>query len=114
MEANPIEEPFDLIKINIDEQIRVKLRNNRELLGKLHAFDQHLNMILGNVEECTSYIELDKETLEEIIKVRKRLVPMLFVRGDGIILVSPEFKCRKLYKHFCLMRLLSAFLFREL
>jgi hypothetical protein len=42
-----IEEPLDLLRLSLDERIFVKLRNERELSGRLHAFDQHLNMILG-------------------------------------------------------------------
>ena len=34
------------------------------------AYDQHLNMILGDVEETVTSTEVDEETFEEIIKVR--------------------------------------------
>ena len=34
------------------------------------AYDQHLNMILGDVEEVITTVEIDDETYEEIIKVR--------------------------------------------
>ena len=34
------------------------------------AYDQHLNMILGEVEETLTTVEIDDETYEEIIKVR--------------------------------------------
>jgi hypothetical protein len=34
------------------------------------AFDQHLNMVLGDVEETHTVVEVDEETFEEIIKVR--------------------------------------------
>jgi len=33
------------------------------------AYDQHLNMILGDVEETITSVEVDDETYEEIIKV---------------------------------------------
>lgn len=33
------------------------------------AFDQHLNMVLGNAEETVKSIEVDEETDEEIVKV---------------------------------------------
>lgn len=32
------------------------------------AYDQHLNMILGDVEETITSIEIDDETYEEIVK----------------------------------------------
>ena len=37
----------------------------------LQAYDQHLNMILGDVEETITTIEIDDETYEEIVKVCK-------------------------------------------
>lgn len=37
----------------------------------LQAYDQHLNMILGQVEETVTTAEIDDETYEEIVKVRK-------------------------------------------
>ncbi|KAJ1871152.1 U4/U6-U5 snRNP complex subunit lsm3, partial [Coemansia sp. RSA 990] len=52
--ATTVEEPLDLVRLSLDERIYVKLRGDRELHGKLHAFDQHLNMVLGEVEETIS------------------------------------------------------------
>jgi len=87
--------------------VTVKLRGDRELKGKLHAYDQHLNMVLSDVDETTYVNEVDEETGEEMIKVRiesvfvivmflaqpvKRKMEMLFVRGDGVILVSPPLR----------------------
>ncbi|XP_043563498.1 snRNA-associated Sm-like protein LSm3 isoform X2 [Chiloscyllium plagiosum] len=46
------------------------MRNDRELRGRLHAYDQHLNMILGDVEETVTTVEIDEETYEEIYKLR--------------------------------------------
>ncbi|KAF2595779.1 hypothetical protein F2Q68_00009262 [Brassica cretica] len=64
-----VREPLDLIRLSLDERIYVKLRSDRELRGKLHAFDQHLNMILGDVEEVITTVEIDDETYEEIVRV---------------------------------------------
>mmetsp|Transcript_15351 Transcript_15351/g.17374 ORF Transcript_15351/g.17374 Transcript_15351/m.17374 type:complete len:84 (-) Transcript_15351:84-335(-) len=76
-----LKQPLDLIELSIDDHVFVKCRGNRELRGKLHAFDQHLNMVLGDVEE--------KVISEDGSEPRIRNKEMLFVRGDGIILVSP-------------------------
>ena len=46
-------------------------------------------MILGDVEETMTTIEIDEETYEEIYKSTKRNIPMLFVQGDGVVLVAP-------------------------
>lgn len=35
----------------------------------VQAYDQHLNMVLGDVEETVTSVEIDEETFEEIIKV---------------------------------------------
>ncbi|RWR85275.1 sm-like protein LSM3A [Cinnamomum micranthum f. kanehirae] len=56
------------------------------------AYDQHLNMILGDVEEIVTTVEIDDETYEEIVRTTRRTVPFLFVRGDGVILVSPPLR----------------------
>ncbi|KAG9307744.1 hypothetical protein G9A89_023309 [Geosiphon pyriformis] len=88
-EPNAVQEPLDLVRLSLDERIYVKLRGDRELRGKLHAYDGHLNMILGDVEETITIVEINEETEEEIIRTVKRNSEMLFVRGDGVILVSP-------------------------
>mmetsp|Transcript_14160 Transcript_14160/g.28794 ORF Transcript_14160/g.28794 Transcript_14160/m.28794 type:complete len:92 (+) Transcript_14160:56-331(+) len=87
-----IDTPLDLIRLSIDERIFVKCKGERELRGKLHAFDQHLNMVLGDVEESVTTREIDEETEEEIVKTSKRTIEMLFVRGDIVILVSPPLR----------------------
>ncbi|CAD6994619.1 unnamed protein product [Ceratitis capitata] len=88
----PVKEPLDLIRLSLDEKVYVKMRNERELRGRLHAFDQHLNMVLGDAEETVTTVEIDEETYEEVYKTTKRTIPMLFVRGDGVILVSPPMR----------------------
>ena len=60
-----------LPRLSLDERIYVKMRNERELKGRLHAYDQHLNMILGEVEETVTVIEIDEETYEEVILMMK-------------------------------------------
>ncbi|KAG9455091.1 hypothetical protein H6P81_007995 [Aristolochia fimbriata] len=91
-EESAVKEPLDLIRLSLDERIYVKLRSDRELRGKLHAYDQHLNMILGDVEEIITTVEIDDETYEEIVRTSRRTIPFLFVRGDGVILVSPPLR----------------------
>ncbi|KAJ1983807.1 U4/U6-U5 snRNP complex subunit lsm3 [Dimargaris verticillata] len=81
-----VEEPLDLVRLCLDEHIYVKLRGDREVRGRLHAFDQHLNLVLGDVEETITTVELDPETKEESVHTTNRKMDMLFVRGDGVIL----------------------------
>jgi U6 snRNA-associated Sm-like protein LSm3 len=49
-------------------------------------------MVLGDVEETVTTHDIDTETYEEIVKTSKRQIEMLFVRGDGVILVSPPLR----------------------
>lgn len=37
MASAVVEEPLDLIRLSLDERVHVKLRNDRELRGKLHV-----------------------------------------------------------------------------
>ena len=53
--------------------------------------NQRVN-ILGDVEETVTNVEIDEETFEEIYRQVKRNIPMLFVRGDGVILVAPPLR----------------------
>ena len=76
-----VKEPLDLIRLSLDERVYVKLRGEREIRGKLHAYDQHLNMILGDVEEVITTVEVDDETYEEIMKVRPATVRERATRG---------------------------------
>ena len=80
------------LRLSLEERIYVKLRNDRELYGKLHAYDHHLNMIMSDIEEVITSVEVDEETYEEIYKTSKRNIPLMFVRGDGVILVAPPSK----------------------
>ncbi len=38
------------------------------------AYDQHLNMILGEVEETVTTVEIDEETYEELYKVSVKVM----------------------------------------
>ena len=61
IDESTVKEPLDLVRLSLDERVYVKLRNDRELRGKLHSYDQHLNMLLGEVEEITTIREVDEE-----------------------------------------------------
>ncbi|KAJ1554713.1 Sm-like protein lsm3b [Nowakowskiella sp. JEL0078] len=91
-EADVVEQPLDLVRLSLDERIYVKMRGDRELRGRLHAFDQHMNLVLGEVEELITVVELNEATQEEAVRTIKRAHEMLFVRGDGVILVSPPMR----------------------
>ncbi|CAK7222087.1 U4/U6-U5 snRNP complex subunit lsm3 [Sporothrix curviconia] len=60
-DAGPVSEPLDLVKLLLDELVFVKLRGDRELKGRLHAYDSHCNLVLGDVEETIYVTENDDE-----------------------------------------------------
>ncbi|KAF7291053.1 U6 snRNA-associated Sm-like protein LSm3 [Mycena chlorophos] len=101
METSSIQEPFDLIRLSLSERVFVKLRGDRELTGILHAYDGHMNLIMSDVEETIMIVDEATAAVNVRdrgpsactrlinVQVAKRKVEMLFVRGDGVILVSP-------------------------
>ncbi|ORY68536.1 uncharacterized protein BCR38DRAFT_482023 [Pseudomassariella vexata] len=97
-EEGPASEPLDLVRLCLNEEVYVKLRGDRELKGRLHAYDSHMNLVLSDVEE-TIYVVDDEENDEGDEKIRveddqeiksvTKKSEMLFVRGDSVVLVSP-------------------------
>ncbi len=73
MEARPL----DMLNRARGQRIIVELKNGKQLVGKLDAFDIHINVVLQDCEE-----RVDGEV--------KRKLGNVFVRGDTIILVSAE------------------------
>jgi U6 snRNA-associated Sm-like protein LSm3 len=37
MDAKPVEEPLDLVRLSLDERVLVKMRGERQLEGTLHV-----------------------------------------------------------------------------
>ncbi|TNY23412.1 hypothetical protein DMC30DRAFT_414278 [Rhodotorula diobovata] len=89
MASAQIAEPFDLIRVSLSERVFVKLRGDRELRGVLHAYDGHMNMVLSDVEETIYLVDSDEQTGQDVVRTVKRNSDMLFVRGDGVVLVAP-------------------------
>ncbi|ORY38664.1 hypothetical protein BCR33DRAFT_754542 [Rhizoclosmatium globosum] len=75
MDSAAISEPLDLVRLSLDERI--------------YAYDQHMNLVLSDVDEVITVVDVNEETFEERIRSVKRSHEMMFVRGDGVILVSP-------------------------
>jgi U6 snRNA-associated Sm-like protein LSm3 len=44
--TSAVEEPLDLIKLSLDERIYVKMRNERELKGRLNVSDDSFSLFL--------------------------------------------------------------------
>ncbi|KFZ12645.1 hypothetical protein V501_04118 [Pseudogymnoascus sp. VKM F-4519 (FW-2642)] len=62
----PIDEPLDLVRLSLDEIVFVKLRGDRELKGRLHAYDSHCNLVLGDVVETVYVVDEDDEDGETL------------------------------------------------
>ncbi|KAH3900009.1 related to U6 snRNA-associated Sm-like protein LSm3 [Saccharomycodes ludwigii] len=77
--------PLDLLRLNLDEEVYVKLRGCREIVGTLQAFDSHCNLVLSDAIE-TIY-ELNEEDNEKLTSSNKSS-EMLFIRGDTVLLVT--------------------------
>ena len=71
------ERPLDALNNARGKRVIVELKNGKQYLGNLKAFDIHINVVLENVEE-----RVDGEV--------KRKIGTAFLRGDTIILISPE------------------------
>ena len=69
--------PLDALNNARNKRVMVELKNGKQYLGKLIAFDIHINTVLDEAEE-----RVDGET--------KRQLGTIFLRGDTIILISPQ------------------------
>ncbi|MBI4439040.1 small nuclear ribonucleoprotein [Candidatus Woesearchaeota archaeon] len=72
-----LERPLDALNDARNKRVLVELKNGRQYAGKLKAFDIHVNIVLQDAEE-----RAEGET--------KRKLGVTFIRGDTIILITPE------------------------
>ena len=78
--------PLELLKLNLDERVFVKLRGARSLVGTLQAFDSHCNIVLSDATETIHELEENGE-----LTSRERESEMIFVRGDSVVsITTPE------------------------
>ncbi len=72
-----VSRPLDTLNRARDKRVLVELKNGRQYIGKLKAFDIHINVVLEDVEE-----RVDGEM--------KRKLNSLFLRGDTITIISSD------------------------
>ena len=65
----------------------VYCRNNRKLLGKIRAFDRHMNMILESVFELWTTLKGKGKGKKGRTKNNEIQFPKMFLRDDSVILV---------------------------
>lgn len=69
--------PLDALNKSRNKRVIVELKNGKQYVGNLKAFDIHINVVLEDAEERSE---------GEI----KRKLGVVFIRGDTIIIISPE------------------------
>ncbi len=70
------ERPLDALNAARNKRVIVELKNKSQILGKLKAFDIHINVVLDEAEEHEN-------------GTMKRRIGNAFIRGDAIVLISP-------------------------
>lgn len=65
-----------MLEESLNKMVLVRLRGGRSLRGKLHGFDQHMNLVLEDAEDISN-----SEATEKL--------GVIVVRGDNVIIISP-------------------------
>ncbi len=69
--------PLDVLNQARNKRVLIELKNGKQYVGTLRAFDIHINTYLEGAEEL-----VDGEV--------KRKLGIIFLRGDTIILITPQ------------------------
>jgi small nuclear ribonucleoprotein len=77
MPNNSIERPLDLLNQSRGKEVIVQLKNDRQFVGTLRAFDIHINVVLDNTKEMHN-------------GQHTKNLGLVFLRGDTIIYISPS------------------------
>ena len=75
--VNGIDRPLDLLNSAKGKEILVQLKDGKQFVGTLLAFDIHINVVLDNAKEVE-----DGEP--------KTSYGLTFLRGDTIVFISPS------------------------
>jgi len=75
--VNGIERPLDLLNVSKGKEVIIHLKNDKQFVGTLKAFDININVVLENTKEMHNG------------EVKKNL-GLTFLRGDTIIYISPS------------------------
>ena len=70
--------PLDMLNRARGKRVIVDLKNGSQFVGKLQAFDIHINTVLQEAEERNKDGEL------------RRKLGTIFIRGDTITTITPE------------------------
>lgn len=67
--------PMKLLEENVNKKVVLLLKDNRSLEGILSGYDEHMNMVLEEVEESSTD--------------SKRRLGTVVVRGSNIVRIAP-------------------------
>ena len=90
--------PLDALNKSRNKRVIVDLKNGWRYVGKLQAFDIHINTVLEEAEEFESKdtvvtVMKDDNTSEQVTnteKIMKRKLGTVFIRGDAITNISVQ------------------------
>ncbi len=68
--------PLQILHASLNKPVLVAVKGGREYRGVLDGYDQHMNVVLKNVEEI-----INKES--------RGVLNVAIVRGDNVIYISP-------------------------
>ena len=69
--------PLDALNDARNKRVIVELKNGRQIIGNLKAFDIHINIVLNDSEERSPAGDITRK------------LGTVFIRGDTITVISP-------------------------
>lgn len=85
-----LQSPSAMVASCVGKKVYIKCRNGRSVTGILHATDEHYNMMLTKVEETGPKEDHTQTNATTPAPIVVRQIPMLFLRGDAVIALSPQ------------------------
>lgn len=71
----------------INYRMRITIQDSRTFVGKMMAFDKHMNVVLSDCEEYRKITPKGKKGIE---KIQKRMLGFLILRGEVIVTMTVE------------------------
>ncbi|KAL7526412.1 hypothetical protein ACHAWF_001759 [Thalassiosira exigua] len=86
LKTGPFSVLYNAVKGNT--QVLVNVRNNHKILGRVKAYDRHMNLLMEDVKEMwTEFSKGGKGKRRGQATNKDRYVSKMFLRGDSVILV---------------------------
>eukprot|EP01083_Nonionella_stella_P080857 222369_1 len=86
LKSGPFSVLYNAVKGN--SQVLINVRNNHKILGRVKAYDRHMNLLLEDVKEMwTEYSKGGRNKTAGAAVNKDRYVSKMFLRGDSVILV---------------------------